>query len=59
MKPKFLTPLTEKQVSPREYQKLAQQQRGNIKSVDIVPPRLGRRGDFGSLTVRFKTPVLG
>ena len=58
MKPKFLTPMTEKQVSPRAYQKLAQQQRGNIKSVDIVPPRLGTPG-FGGLRVRFKTPVLG
>ena len=58
MKPKFLTPLTEKQVSPRAYPKLAREQRTNIKSVDIVPPRLGSPG-FGGLLVRFKTPVLG
>ena len=58
MKPKFLAPFTEKQVAPRDYQKLVHQQRGNIKSVEIVPPQFGKPG-FGGLRVRFKTPVLG
>ena len=58
MKPKILTAHAEKIVTPRSYQGLVKQQRGNIQSVEIVPPRFGRLGDFGRLSVRFKTPVL-
>ena len=45
-----------KVMTPRRFVKLAETNKSSIKSVKIIPPKLGRKG-FGKLAVEVDTPI--
>ena len=49
-----LFPLSHKDISPQEF--LAIRDRTNIKSVEIVPPQIGKN-HFGKIRIEFKIPL--
>lgn len=49
-------PVTKEVISAGDFVRLSEDQKQKIKSVEIVPPRLGSRG-FGGIKVDYKTPV--
>ena len=57
MKNSYLTPESSRELSPKEFLKLSQQQSSNIKSTRFVPPVFGKKG-FGHFHVEFTSPVL-
>lgn len=46
----------EEMLSPQEFLRLKDSERENIKSAQIVPPKLGQHG-FGKIKVTRKTPI--
>lgn len=50
-----LFPKTHKDVTPREFLRLANADRSNIKSTRIIAPRIGSR-NFGRIRIEFKSP---
>ncbi len=51
-----LFPVTEKNLTAEEFLSLTEEERGKIRCVKIIPPRIGRR-DFGGFKVTMKSPV--
>ena len=49
-------PVSRECLTPKQYINLTKHQRGLIKSVELVAPRLGEKG-FGAIAVRYKKPV--
>ena len=52
--------LDTEELSIEQYMALTENERANIKSVKIVPPRfsdIGFDDDFGKLKVRYKAPL--
>ncbi len=47
------TLVSSERVSASKFLKLASSQQENIKSVRFVPPRIGKRNDFGSFLVEY------
>ena len=43
-------------VTPREFLKITKKQESNIKSVKIIPPRLGG-SNFGKIRIEYITPI--
>jgi hypothetical protein len=43
-------------VSASKYLKLVREEQTNIKSVRFVPPKVGKRRDFGSFVVEYARP---
>jgi len=43
-------------LSPIEYLSLSRDEKDNIKSTKILPPKVGRRG-FGGIIVEYKNPI--
>lgn len=43
-------------LSPKEYLKLDEVTKSNIKNATIIPPKLGSKG-FGSIKVQYKSPI--
>jgi len=43
-------------VSPGDFINMSESEKSNIKTVKIVPPRLGSN-DFGKLKITYKIPV--
>ena len=52
----YYGPLKEERISPSTYIKLTPEQKANIESAEIIPPKLGSKG-FGSFLIRYKFPV--
>lgn len=48
--------VSEEIVTPQEYLKLRESDRENIKSAQIVPPKLGQK-HFGKIKIIRKTPI--
>jgi hypothetical protein len=48
--------VSRKTVRAARFRKIYERQRGNIRSFEIIAPRLGSR-DFGSFEICFKVPV--
>ena len=48
--------LKQVRLSPLQFRKVYDRQKGNIEGVTIIAPRLGTN-DFGSLDVSFRVPV--
>ena len=46
----------EEMLSPGEFLKLREKRPEAIKSSRIIPPKIGRRGDFGKILVVYKSP---
>ena len=44
-------------LEPSEFLRMKQEEPGNIKHVEIVPPVLGRQGDFGKIRVTLRVPI--
>jgi hypothetical protein len=44
-------------LSPEEYLRMRSEQPQAIKSVEILPPRLGVSKDFGKIRVKLDKPV--
>ena len=51
-------PHTHMDMSPRDFLAMSDERRRDIRSVDILPPRLGE-GEFGRFRVEFNTPIYG
>ncbi|WP_331074277.1 hypothetical protein [Longimicrobium sp.] len=51
-----MVPVTSEEVSPEEYLRIHEKDRGLIQSVGIRGPSLGRPG-FGQIVVEYKTPI--
>lgn len=49
--------ISEETLTPEEYLRLSEQDKINIKSLEIVPPKLGQ-GSFGCIKVYYRYPVL-
>ena len=41
-------------MSPQDFLTMPKEERINIKSIEIIPPQLGRN-DFGKIRIEFKT----
>jgi hypothetical protein len=45
------------ELSPEDYLRMRSEQPQNIKSVEIIPPRLGNSKDFGKIRVNLNKSV--
>ena len=51
-----LFPQDHKDISPHDFLTMNREDRINIKSVEIIPPQIGKN-DFGKIRIEFKTPL--
>lgn len=53
----ILQPVRSEVLKPEEIVRLSPSDRRNIRRSRIVPPQLGKRGDWGGLYVEYRSPV--
>ncbi len=51
-----LFPVSHKDISPQEFLTMREVEKANIKSIEIIPPKIGKN-DFGKIRVELKTPL--
>jgi hypothetical protein len=56
MRTVMLGAATQRVLSPKEFLNLTEAERENIRSVRIIPPRVGKRS-MGKIAILLRTPV--